>query len=399
MPIVKIPVPAVPKDYRLYGGSHERYVVIGETRSPKSLIFYTISPDRGLNLNREFSHNSPSPQHTITGFEWYPKNPSIFFTCTNWRIITCHCIIESEKRVEIIGTIEIEFDTFSFTINSTGTKMAVVLSDGEDQDAVEWFSLSHSTEDGTMSFTSVSFTVFDNLKIKCMDFLDANIIAFGLTDRTIYIDENGEQGRNTEILQTNGVIVAVRFSPDGHFFAVAATRGFSIYVFDRKRFVFRLVVEFVDEDYFCSKVTLEWHISLPLLVCTFVKNFVGINGKTKIRSFSVTDFGVELLHSEKIDLAAINGVFIDHKLPIVMFSYYGAIKGEVLALDFSGFLDFPLAHLVMMRNFLYEKDLPEGMIDKILQEAFGMHLSFQVFKHYSRIPDWIKELKEKLKLL
>jgi WD40 repeat protein len=383
MSIVKKPVPGDPNDdYHIYDSSHQKYCVICKRKNPISLLFYTISLDRDL-LIHEFSFNSPSPRHLITGFIWHPNNPCIFFTHTNRITITCHRIIHAEKRVENIGTTDIEDVIFLFTPNSTGTKMVIVL---DDEETAMLFILDEN-EDGTISFVCVHFTIFDECEIRCIDFLDDDIIIYGYTDGTIHIEQNREYRRNTDIVQTNGEIVAVCFSPNGHFLAVAATNGFSIYIFDKERFVFHLLAKFVDKNYFCSKVTLEWHDSLPLLVCAFVKRFAGINGTSKIMSFCVTNFGVEQLHFQKIKYASICGIFIHPILPFAIFSYYGVTKGQVLVWNFQNSVRFPLERLLLMRNFLYQQNLPEDdMIDKILQEVFGMHLSWQRFKHNCRIP-------------
>lgn len=376
------PVPGKSENYHIYDSSHQKYCVICKRKNPISLLFYTISEDESLFY--EFSSNSPSSRHLITGFMWHPNNPCIFFTHINRITITCHRIIHSEKRVEKIGTADIIDIIFLFALNSTGTKMVIVL---DDEETAEFFNLDEN-EDGTISFVSVSFTIFDECEIKCIDFLDDDIIIYGLTDGTIHIDQNREYRRNTDIIQTNGEIIAVCFSPDGHFFAVAATHGFSIYVFDKERFVFHLLAEFVDEDYFCSKVSLEWHNSLPLLVYASVKKFAGINGTSKIVFFSITNFGVEQLHFQTINYGSICGIFIHPTLPLAIFSYYGSTKGQVLVWNFQNSVRFPLERLLLMRNFLYQQNLPEDeMIDKILQEVFGRHLSWQRFKHHCRIPD------------
>jgi hypothetical protein len=39
-----------------------------------------------------------------------------------------------------------------------------------------------------------------------------------------------------------------------------------------------------------------------------------------------------------------------------------------------------------MRNSLYQRDLPEEVIEQVLRKTFGGHLSFQRFKHYCQIP-------------
>lgn len=114
-------------DCNVYG-RHPKFCVVCKHDNPTSLLFCTISPDGGL--VHEFSVNSPS-HRIIMGFMWHPTDPSIFFTQTNGGIVTCHRIIEAEKTVEPIGTIDIGENFRSFKLNSTGTMMVVVSDDAE----------------------------------------------------------------------------------------------------------------------------------------------------------------------------------------------------------------------------------------------------------------------------
>lgn len=366
-------------EYHVYGG-HPKFCVVCKRDNPTSLLFCTISPD-GV-LVHEFSVNSPSPRHLITGFIWHPLDPSIFFTQTNGGIITCHCINDAEKRVEIIGTTDIDDNFITFKLNTTGTNMVVVLDGAE---TAMLYSLRQS-EYGAMTFEFVSSMTFDEIEINAVEFFGDNIIAYGLNDGSIHIDEIGKGGRMTDIVPNLGEILAVRFSPDGKFFAVVAEYGLSIYEADSERFVFGLIGEIFNEDDFFTKVSLEWHNSLPLLVGTFVREFSGVYGMSKIMFLSVSDFGVNQLHTQTFMNASLCGIFIHPKLPLAICGYYGATKGEVLEFNFQDAIRFPLERLLLMRNSLYQRDLPEEVIEQVLRKTFGGHLSFQRFKHHCQIP-------------
>jgi len=315
-------------DCNVYGG-HSKFCVVCERDNSTSLRFYTISPDG--NLVHEFSVNSPG--HPITGFMWHSTDPSIFFTQTNGGIVTCHCIIEAEKTVEPIGTIDIGEDFKSFTLNSDGTKMVVVSNDAE---TARLYKLCQS-EDGSMTFELDGSTGFDEMQITSVEFIGDNIIAYGLNDGSIHIEEIGKGGQIVHIDLNLGEILAIRCSPDANFFAVSAEYGLSIYRVNTERFDFRLIREFFDDDEDDLKRTLgslEWNASLPLLVGTFVKESSGVYGMSKIMFLSVSDFGVNQLHSHTFMNASLCGIFLHPKLPFAICGYYGAIKGEVLEVNF-----------------------------------------------------------------
>jgi len=370
-------------EYHVYGGN-SKFCAICDRENPTSLLFCTISPDG--ELVHEFSVNSPG--HPITGFIWHPLDPSIFFTQTNGGIITCHHIIEAEHNVEIIGTTDIDDNFILFKLNSTGTKMVVVLNCAE---TAKLYSLRQS-EDGSMTFELDGSTGFDEIQITSVEFIRGNgnnIIAYGLINGTIHIDEIGKGGRMTDIVLNHGEILAVRFSPDGNFLAVAAEYGLSIYRVNTERFVFRLIGEFLNdnEDDFFTKVSLEWHNSLQLLAGIFVSEFSGVYGMSKIIFLSVSDFGVNQLHSQIFMNSLLSGIFIHPSLPLAIYGYYGpVIKGEILVWNFKDDIRFPLERLLLMRNSLYQRNLPEDVIEHILQETFGKHLSFQRFKHHCQLP-------------
>ena len=200
------------------------------------------------------------------------------------------------------------------------------------------------SEDGSMTFELDGSTGFDDIEINAVEFFGDNGIAYGLNDGSIHIEEIGRGGRTANIVPNHGEILAVQFSPDGKFFAVAAEYGISIYEADSERFIFRLIREFFndDEDDFFTKCSLEWHASLPLLVGTFVKESSGVYGMSKIMFLCVSDFGVEQLHSQTFMNTSLCGIFIHPKLPLAICGYYGATKGEVLEVNFQDAVRFPL---------------------------------------------------------
>ena len=361
----------------VYGGHRKFCVVCNST----SLLFCTISSEG--ELVTKFSVNSPS-HRIIMEFMWHSTDPSIFFTQTNGGIITCHRINRAEKTVEMIGTIDIGENFKSFTLNSDGTMMVVVSDDAE---TARLYRLRQS-EDGAMTFELDGSTGFDEIQITSVEFIRCNIIAYGLSDGSLHIEETGSDGRMIHIVPNLGKILAVRCSPNGNFFAVSAEDDLLIYKVDTKRFDFHLIREFFndDEDDFYTKGSLEWHASLPLLVGTFVRESSGIYGMTKIMFLSVSDFGVEQLHTQKFERRSLCGIFIHPKLPLAICGYYGATKGEVLVWNFQDAVRFPLEKLLLVRNSLYQRDLPEDVIEQVLRETFGGHLSFQRFKHHCQIP-------------
>lgn len=308
---------------RVYGG-HRNFCVVSDSTS---LLFSTISPV--FKLVTEFSVNPPS-HCLIKDFMWHSTDSFIFFTQTNGGIITCHRINRAEKTVEPIGTIDIGEDFKSFTLNSDGTKMVVVSNDAE---TARLYNLCQS-EDGAMTFELDGSTGFDEIQITSVEFIRGNIIAYGLSDGSLHIEETGRDGQMIHIDLNLGEILAVRCSPNGNFFAVSAEYGLSIYRVNTERFDFCLIGENFNEDDFHTKGSLEWHDSLPLLVGTFVKKSSGVYGMSKIMFLSVSDLEVEQLHSHTFMNASLCGIFLHPKLPFAICGYYGAIKGEVLEVNF-----------------------------------------------------------------
>lgn len=359
----------------VYGG-HSKYCVICSHDNPITLTFCTISPTG--DLVEEFSVNSP--RYPITGFMWHPNDPSIFFTQTEGCMLNYHRIIKAEQRVDIIGTTNIGDSIILFKLNSTGTKMVVVLHGAE---TANIFNL-HQSEDGSMNFELVSSSTFDECGIYGIDFFE-DIIAYGLTDGTVHIDCIGEDRIMHVIDQNLGEVLAVQFSPNGKFLAIAAEYGVSIYRFSSERFTFHLIGEFVN-DGICTKNFLQWHDSLPLLVGTFVRQFSGVYGMTEVMFLGVSDSEINQIHSQIFQHASLCGIFIHPTLPLAICGYYGTTHGEVLVWNFKNSVRFPLERLLLMRNALYKQDLPEDIIEQVLRKTFGSHLSFEKFKHHCSLP-------------